>query len=253
MHKNVDSVMWSDYVGEQVLFEPGEVHLWRAFFSSSLFSYDRCAYLFSEEERVRGFRFVRVEDQQKFFFSRYVLRTLLSRYLHIAPEKIIFSFGQNGKPFVSHDDVQFNLSHSGNCVLLGVTMQNEIGVDVECIRKKYDFLALAKRFFAAAEFDAIHHYCSEREKIAAFYRCWTRKEAFIKATGLGLSFGLSDFEVSVAEILSDCSALSHVRSDVLQAKKWWLQSISMNELSEDYFAAFAIDGKPSSILCRNFS
>lgn len=254
-NKNVymDLVMWLDFLGGQLSIGQNELHLWRAFFSPNFPFHADITCFCSEEERFRGFRFIRAEDQQKFFFSRYVLRTVLSYYFNISPKKIVFSFGQNGKPFILNSDIKFNLSHSGNCILLGVMMNTEIGVDVEIMGKKHDFLALAKRFFTASEFNAIRQSCSENERMAAFYRCWTRKEAFVKATGSGLSFGLSDFEVDVAEVLSKPSVLLHIRNDVVEARKWWLQSISMSDLVESYFAAFAVPQELSSIVLRNFS
>lgn len=243
--------MWVNYSGETVSVTPGVVHLWRASLcvTQYLASYEQ---QLPEDEKARGRRFIKPDDQKKFFMSRKILRDILAYYTKISPERISFSTGKNGKPYLAEMPIQFNLSHSGDCLLIAVTAENEIGVDVEYVRKTQDFLALSQRFFARSEYEAILEYPSEDEKIAAFYQCWTRKEAFIKATGLGLSFGLSDFEVSVDHQVDKKSALLSIKNDDVESKNWSLLSVDMTDFSEKYYAAFAIQKAVTSLFCWNF-
>lgn len=243
--------MWANYSGETVSVMPGVVHLWRASLCVTQYSASY-EHQLPEDEKARGARFIKPDDQKKFFMSRKILRDVLAYYTKIPPEKIVFSIGKNGKPYLAETPIQFNLSHSGDCLLMAVTAENEIGVDVECVRKTQDFLALAQRFFARSEYEAILKYLHEDERMAAFYRCWTRKEAFIKATGLGLSFGLSDFEVLVDHLSEEKSALLSIKNDNAESKSWSLLSVGMTDFSEKYYAAFAVQKALTSLTCWNF-
>ncbi len=219
---------------KQIVLHSGDVHVWHAFFRGNSGSNSS---MLTAEELLRAKRLVRPADQEKFIFSRIVLRQVLSHYLSIPPEKIEFGVGEHGKPFVQDSDVQFNLSHSGDCVLIGVAQNRSIGVDVEFVRHKQDYMALAKRFFSQAEFLAIQ---ASEKPIEAFYRCWTRKEAFLKATGMGLSFGLSNFEVGVSVLSAQQSALLNVRNKAYDASAWFVRSISLGEGADSYYAAIAM-------------
>ena len=216
----------------QDVLRSSDVHVWRAFFDGRRQSGD----VLSTEELLRARRLVQSIDQEKFIFARTVLRRVLSTYLNVLPEEITFETGEHGKPFVRDSDVQFNVSHSGDCVLIGVIQHNSIGVDVECVRSKQDYRGIAKRFFSVAEYAAIE--LSEKP-VEAFYRCWTRKEAFLKATGMGLSFGLSNFDVSVSELSGQESALLNVRNKAYDASAWFVQSISLDHGADSYYAAIA--------------
>ena len=220
-----------------VHFKTSNVHLYWAWFDWEKWS----AYISSgvtDAEKTRAERLVRVEDQKKWLFARATLRRVLSPYLSRAPWDITFEVNSHGKPFVRDTEVKFNVSHAGDCVLIGVTLHHDIGVDVEIIRENKDFLALSKRFFSLSEFLAIQ---SAGEPQAAFYRCWVCKEAFIKATGLGLSFGLSNFEIDVSTPRYDhASVLLTVHGDALAAQQWCVRSIATDYIGQNYLAAFAV-------------
>lgn len=213
-----------------------DVHLWLGLFSDK---HDKPynVSLLSSDEIVRADQFVRSVDRGRYIFSRALLRQVLSRYLAVLPEKIQFAQEAYGKLFIPEQPVHFNLSHSGDVVLLGLTLCDNIGVDIECVKPNKDFLSLAKRFFTELEFRAI---ASSENSLIAFYRCWTRKEAFTKATGLGLTFGLSNFEMSVLTLSSDQSALISVHGDTGVAKQWVVQSIPLGGLGSPYVAALAL-------------
>jgi len=178
--------------------------------------------------------------------SKIMTREILADYLQQNPAEIALEVGEHGKPFIKNNPLHFNVSHSGDYFLMGVTRESAVGVDIECARPNRDFLALAKRFFTPSEFAAIQ---SDKNPVAAFYRCWTRKEAFIKAAGLGLSFGLSNFEVDVSEDLGTQSCLLHSHNPLFSASDWILRSISSDHLEFSYFAAFATRGNVEPVFC----
>jgi 4'-phosphopantetheinyl transferase len=185
--------------------------------------------ILSPEELMRASKFIKKIDQHKFIIAKGRTREILSTHLEKNPADIQFEFGEHGKPFVKNSALQFNTSDSGDYFFMGVTEGDEIGVDIEYIREQQDYFALAKRFFTASEFHAIKNKND-------FYRVWTCKEAFIKATGLGLSFGLSNFEI---DFFDEKSALKSVHHDENAAKKWMVKSIPLH--FENYFAAIAIN------------
>ena len=121
-----------------------------------------------------------------------------------------------------HSDVRFNVTHSGGIALLAFTRGREIGVDVEQVRHDFDPGAIARRYFSAHEQNQLADLPAE-EKVDAFFRCWTRKEAYIKATGDGLSLPLSQFDVSL--VPGETNALLATRPDESEAASWLLREV----------------------------
>lgn len=241
--------MWQLYREESLLLHSGTVHLWLAKLSvkdNELSVYKK---ILSKNELSHADKFFKEENSIYYVVSKAITRQILSRYLDISPEKIEFSVEKNGKPFVNGGDLQFNVSHSDDYFLMGITKNNLIGVDIERARKKLDYLALAKRFFAPKEYEAMEMLSGEKQ-IGTFYRCWTRKEAFIKATGLGLSFGLNNFEVSLSD--EPVSALISIHGDHAIAKKWTVTSIKTDYVDESYFAAIAVQRKIDQIVYYDY-
>ncbi len=150
-----------------------------------------------EEERDRAARFRFDTHRHRFIKGRAVSRFILSHYLDIAPNKIEFKYGSHGKPGLAdpQNDLTFNLSHSEDLAFLAITRTGPIGVDVESIRTLDDFDALVSRFFSSAENEVFEKLPLE-QKPSAFFNLWTRKEAWLKATGLGISQHLNRVEVS---------------------------------------------------------
>lgn len=128
--------------------------------------------------------------------SLQLAKTVLRRYL--SDDQIIFEITAHGKPYLKHEPLQFNFSHSGDYFVMGVTQSMPIGVDIERERNTRDFLEIAQRFFAASEYNALRQLPVAAQQ-SAFYRCWVLKEAYIKTTGIGLSLGLNNFEVDFSE------------------------------------------------------
>jgi 4'-phosphopantetheinyl transferase len=151
--------------------------------------------ILDEEERARASRFVREDDRRRFVLSHSELRRRLGTLLERAPGELRFEAGAHGKPRLrgAGGDVRFSLSHSGDYVLIGIARGREVGVDIEC-RREVDALALARRFFARTESARLEG-LDPGTRTAAFFRIWTRKESFVKATGLGFSFPLHSVDV----------------------------------------------------------
>lgn len=145
-----------------------------------------------ERERAWGFQFER--DRECYIHSRVALRLLLGRYLRTAPQAVAIFAGSYGRPMLAAraNGLQFNLSHSGDALLVGVTLHSPLGIDVELVRDVPDFLTIAKRHFAPSEIAELFR-LAPAQRCEGFYVTWTRKEAFIKALGLGLSLPLDAF------------------------------------------------------------
>jgi len=154
--------------------------------------------LLSSDEIARAERFIFDRDRNHFIGCRAALRRLLAERLGMAPGEIDFSYGSNGKPFVPHAAIEFNVSHSGEFALIGLSERIAIGVDIEKIREptRNDWSDLAKRFFSEGEVKALST-LSPEDQTEGFFACWSRKEAYIKRHGLGLALPLGDFSVSV--------------------------------------------------------
>ena len=194
--------------------------------------------LLSSDEQQRADRFHFARDRQYYGATRALLRSLLGAYLGASPQELCFQYSDKGKPSLTSRyhgcGVVFNVSHSGDLALLGFgAAPNAIGVDIEKIRDDFDTAAIARRFFSAREQGELAQLPAD-EQHQAFFRCWTRKEAFIKALGEGLSHPLDQFDVS----LGACGPVSLTTRPVSdEAKRWWLQSV---EVGQEYAAAFAV-------------
>ena len=156
--------------------------------------------LLSDDERARASRF-KVEDARRsFIVSRGFLRTILGHALGCAPESISFGEGEHGKPFLegahAKSEIEFNVSHSGDVFLQAVSRGRTVGVDVERKKEGLAVEKLARRYFASGEASRLIEEVPPEERLESFYRCWTRKEAYLKARGTGLTTKLHAFEVT---------------------------------------------------------
>lgn len=144
--------------------------------------------IISADESVRAHQFKK--NSVNFLATRALLRLVLSHYTGLNAQDLLFARGAHGKPFLSNSsaNIHFNLSHSDNLAVLAVSAQGEVGVDIESISER-DYLKIAKRYFHENELQALHE-CSVKEREILFYKFWTLKEAFFKATGGGISSGL---------------------------------------------------------------
>lgn len=201
----------------------GEVHVWRASLESPPPA-ELCQ-LLNTAEWVRAGRYLEERDRERFIASRGILRTILGRYLQIAPREIRFHFGPNGKPELQGvcSTLQFNLSHSDNLLLVALTQARQIGVDIEQVRENVPFEMLTEHYFGAEQAWYLRLLPQEL-KAAHFYDLWTRTEARLKASGLGLA-GLDN---------------------VIIPDRWSLCSLTA---AEGFAAALAVEGAGFSLEC----
>jgi len=218
-----------------------EVHLWRVDLEAIGADESRWQRVLSSDELTRAARFHFSRDRQRFVASRALLRTILASYLATDPTGLSFSYSKKENPSLgaayADTGVAFNISHSGGIALLAFTRGREIGVDVEQLRPDSDLEAIARRFFSTREQSQLTALPPE-EKVDAFFRCWTRKEAYIKATGDGLSLPLDQFDVSLAA--GETNALLATRPDGAEAARWLLQEVPGGP---GYIAALCVRGQ----------
>jgi 4'-phosphopantetheinyl transferase len=200
---------------------PDEVHVWRIALDRPTDDLHRLAELLTEDERARAARFHFEAHRRRFLVARAGLRTVLGCYLRRPAAHVRFRYGTHGKPALAEEgcDLRFNLSHSAEGALLGLTRRWDIGVDLEQVRAMSDLEGLARRFFAPGEVaDLLAVSAPERGR--AFFRCWTRKEAYIKAVGLGLACPLECFRVSLDP--GEGARLLEIDGSTVAAARWAL-------------------------------
>ena len=228
-------------ISSPLALKPREVHLWRVNLERVAVAESRWMPVLSADEQARAARFHFHIDRQYFTATRAILRRLVAAYLHCQPGELTFIYSAKEKPALGgscvDNGLEFNVSHSGTMALLAFTLAHPIGVDVEVVRNDFDTAAIAARFFSTVEQQQLANLPAE-QRHEAFFRCWTRKEAYIKATGDGLSLPLRQFDVSLA--LHDQNALLATRPDETEAKRWALRDVAVKS---GYAAAICVSGK----------
>ena len=220
------STLWP--CAEKGIFLPDdEVHVWLCILDRPPNRLRSLLTLLTTDERERAARYHFEKDRHHFIVARGMLRTILGNYLRMEPEKLRFGYGSHGKPFLFEEQNQaglrFNLSHSGGLALLAVSRSCELGVDIEFIRPDIAEEKIADRFFSAKEVAMLHTVPDHLQAIA-FFNCWTRKEAYIKARGEGLSLPLDLFDVSL--LPGEPAELLGTRIDDEEISRWSLIDIA---------------------------
>jgi 4'-phosphopantetheinyl transferase len=232
---------------ETVALDGDEVHVWQAALDRTPSQIQRFHQDLSVDEQARAERFYFEKDRAHFIVARGVLRAILGAYLGRAPEQLRFCYDSHGKPALTgeadREAVRFNVSHSGRIALYAVTRDREVGIDLERIRFDLAVAELAGRFFSRREIVALGSLPTDMQR-QAFFRCWTRKEAYIKARGLGLSLPLSEFDVSLAP--GEPAAILCTRPDASEASRWSLQELTP---APGYAAAIAVEGHGWRLVC----
>jgi len=217
-----------------------EIHVWHAALDREENVLRRLKATLSLDEKARADRFHFANDRNRFVVARGLLRELLGGYLRQDPASLEFSYGQHGKPSLTvgnaSSKLSFNVSHSAGLAVYAIARERNLGIDVEHVRPGSSGDDIAKRYFSAREVSDLRT-LPPGARVEGFFHCWTRKEAYLKATGMGLQIPLDSFSVSLlpekpAEFLGGVETRWH---------------IAAFHPAEGYVAAVVYDGAPSSI------
>ena len=227
-----------------------QVHVWRIPLNHSSARTLHSLEVLSPDERARAARFHFDKDRNQFVQARAALRFILSEYLNVPAQKLEFSYGAQGKPELGKvhaaSELRFNLSRRDGLALLAITRGREIGVDVELVRADFSLFEVAEISFSSPEMTTLRS-LPESMRAKGFYNCWTRKEAYVKARGEGLSFPLQQFDVSLTP--GDPARLIQVRDNLDDVDRWTLQEIPVGE---NYIAALMVEGANLRVTCKDW-
>jgi 4'-phosphopantetheinyl transferase len=244
-----DSLWQPDEDG--LTFPTDRIDVWRIRIDESEPPIQTLRSLLASDEKIRADRYHFERDRGRYIRGRAALRTLLGRYLDVSPAEVRFRYGNNRKPELAFPldsrDLRFNVSNSGELALIAVGSRMALGVDLEKIRPMPDLMSVAKRFFSAREVQTILT-LDESKRQDAFFACWTRKEAFLKVTGVGLSYPLAGFAVSTDP--DGLAELYEVNGQFHEANNWLLMDIFPGE---GFRGALACEGKGFRVACRDFA
>ena len=182
------------------IIEKNSIDIWICQFDTHQEKLDSFFLTLSIDEINRAERFKFKEHRNRFIIFHGFMREVLAKYLLFDPQKINFIKGDKGKPYLSNEHkstLQFNLSHTQDVALLAIADKGEVGIDIESIDRKTDWQGIAKRFFTAQEYDALFALPEDEQRLA-FYDHWTRKEAYMKVLGTGLSLSPTVFSLTMA-------------------------------------------------------
>jgi len=219
---------------------PGEIHVWQVHLDPAPERVESLGRTLSADEWERAHRFRFDKHRRQYVVGRGALRTLAAAYAGGRPEEIKFSYGPRGKPFLAppfdRGGLQLNLSNSHELALAGFVLGREIGVDVEHLRPMTDCEEIAERFFSESERRTLRA-IPFPGKQEAFFNCWTRKEAYLKAVGEGLAAPLDSFDVTLA--LDEPPRMLTLKGDATRAAGWFFHHLRP---ADDYLGAVAIEG-----------
>jgi 4'-phosphopantetheinyl transferase len=239
--------------GQALTLTADTVHVWTASLEVADAELACYAHTLDATEHAHAQRFRFERDRRRFIVARGVRRTLLARYARVAPHRLAFGAGQWGKPHLLEPlparTIRFNASRSGGIALIGVAVGREIGVDVELERDILDWDEIAERFFSVRERRELQAVPAGQKRLA-FFTCWTRKEAYIKARGEGLSLPLDQFDVSLTP--GSPAALLGCRVggvELEEAQRWHMPALCAQP---GYLAALVVEGSGCRVVNRTW-
>lgn len=236
------NLLWKISSGRRDI-SPGEVHVWRTSLEQPEEIIAQLQRHLSADEAARVRRFCFEKDRRHWIVARGLLRSLLGQYLDLKPSLLEFRYNVHGKPFIKHPATgsafHFNLSHSAGLAVYAFIYTRSVGVDVQYTRRKpkVDCEKMARFQFSLSEYQALCLLPADMRE-QAFYQCWTRKEAYVKARGRGMSLPLDQFDV--AFLPGDRPALLVSREDPGEVARWTFQELTCGA---DYAGALVVEGR----------
>lgn len=225
----------------EITVDVGEIHLWYVPIKDLYRDLGRYHASLSETERERLERYRFPESQKKYIVSRGVLRDILSGYLAKPPAEIDIANRATGKPHLPHSQLQFNISHSKLCMICAVTQKTPIGVDYQAVYRISNMETLAQAFFSPHEQD-IYHSKPASEQREYFFNTWVRKEAFMKATGLGFHLPSNCF--SISENSGGTLTLESDNHPEVLDREWFIEDLPVKP---GYKGALALRGEKEDL------
>ncbi|MEW5959596.1 MAG: 4'-phosphopantetheinyl transferase superfamily protein [Chloroflexota bacterium] len=241
------TMLWTAPAAPPVL-RRHEVHVWRVNLDQSNEYVRSLQQMLAPDELDRANRFHQEQDRRRFIMARGVLRLILSTALAVEPDRLRFCYNPYGKPALiaepGHEPLDFNLAHSRHLALYAVAWNRPVGVDLEYIHQDFTCEQIAEQFFSPREQAALKAITQPAAKCRAFFNGWTRKEAYLKARGAGLSLPLDRFSVSLAP--GEPPRLLDHRDDPAECSRW-----SLVELTVDpgFAATLAVGGHGWQLAC----
>jgi 4'-phosphopantetheinyl transferase len=224
------------------------VHVWRIDLDLETLRLGRLEQDLSADERLRAARFRFTLDRERFVAARGLLREILALYLNVTARQLSFGYGPNGKPFLAeHDALRFNVAHSLNVALVAVAYEREVGVDIEHARYDIAVEEVAETVFSTQEKHTLSRLEGEAKR-TTFLQFWTRKEAYIKADGRGMSLLLEHIDVSVPT--NRVAVLDENMGEWRLCADWTLQTLATGP---DHAAALAAEGQDWRLACWQWS
>jgi 4'-phosphopantetheinyl transferase len=208
--------------------EPGHVDLWLTFYRDiqDRKLLDAYAALLTDEECSQQKRFYFAEDRHRYLVTRALVRTVLSRYTSVSPQRWRFTKNPYGRPLIVNEDgrtnsISFNISHTAGLIICGITSGQELGVDTEAVKLERAYTGLASHFFSPPEVSALHALPREMQT-ERFFHYWTLKESYIKARGMGLSIPLDKFGFHFPDESSIRLSIDRSLEDLPERWRFWL-------------------------------
>ena len=236
---------------ERLRLADDEIHVWRRDLDQPQSVRQGLIATLAQDEQAKAARFHFDKDRNHYIVARGTLRAILGYYLNMNPAGLRFCYGEYGKPMLAKelggDSLRFNVSHSDGLALFAATRGRELGIDLERIRAGLSDEHIAERFFSTGEVRVLRQLPKHLQD-EAFFNCWTRKEAYIKAKGEGLSMPLCDFEVSL--VPGERAALLSTRRDPQEAGRWLIRELFP---APGFVAAIAAEGTDWQLRCLQWS